>query len=82
MPYFTQKSKIKVAKSIVLSFIFFARVPSLRIKFHQLTNKQSCLFHQLTNKQSCLLLLETLNEKRDQNFQDIFGGQSFMQRIS
>lgn len=71
MPYFTQKSKIKVAKSIVLSFIFFARVPSLRIKFHQLTNKQSCL-----------LLLETLNEKRDQNFQDIFGGQSFMQRIS
>lgn len=71
MPYFTQKSKIKVAKSIVLSFIFFARVPSLRIKFNQLTNKQSCL-----------LLLETLNEKRDQNFQDIFGGQSFMQRIS
>ena len=71
MPYFTQKSKIKVAKSIVLRFIFFARVPSLRIKFHQLTNKQSCL-----------LLLETLNEKRDQNFQDIFGGQSFMQRIS
>lgn len=71
MPYFTQKSKIKVAKSIVLSFIFFARVPSLRIKFHQLTNKQICL-----------LLLETLNEKRDQNFQDIFGGQSFMQRIS
>lgn len=52
MPYFTQKSKIKVAKSIVLSFIFFARVPSLRIKFHQLTNKQICL-----------LLLETLNEK-------------------
>lgn len=70
MPYFTQKSKIKVAESIFL-VLFFARVPSLRIKFHQLTNKQICL-----------LLLETLNEKRDQNFQDIFGGQSFMQRIS